>query len=137
MVALALEGITAFSTMPLRFITLLGFIVSSASFLLGAWALFVAFFVPQVVPGWASTVIPIYLVCGVQLICLGIMGEYIGKIYHETKRRPRYTIETVLQKKDSEAGSKPMQYGNQHSCDVADGAPNPQTNPGILTKISP
>jgi len=95
MIALALDGVTAFSTMPLRLITLVGFVVSFFSFLLGAWALLAAFF-SLVVPGWASTVIPIYLICGVQLICLGIMGEYIGKIYHETKRRPRYTIETTL-----------------------------------------
>jgi glycosyltransferase involved in cell wall biosynthesis len=95
MVALALDGVTAFSTMPLRFITLVGFFVSFLSFLMGAWALLAAFF-SFVVPGWASTVIPIYLICGVQLICLGIMGEYIGKIYHETKRRPRFTIEAAL-----------------------------------------
>jgi polyisoprenyl-phosphate glycosyltransferase len=99
MIALALDGVTAFSTMPLRLITLVGFVVSFFSFLLGAWALLAAFF-SLVVPGWASTVIPIYLICGVQLICLGIMGEYIGKIYHETKRRPRYTIETTLLEND-------------------------------------
>ena len=99
MIALALDGVTAFSTMPLRFITLIGFVVSLLSFLMGAWALFAAFF-SLVVPGWASTVIPIYLICGVQLICLGIMGEYIGKIYHETKRRPRYTVETTLPTND-------------------------------------
>jgi polyisoprenyl-phosphate glycosyltransferase len=105
MVALALEGVTAFSTMPLRLITLVGFIVSFVSFLLGAWALSAALFTLRVVPGWASTVIPIYLICGVQLICLGIMGEYIGKIYHETKRRPRFTVETALLDVDSETGS--------------------------------
>jgi glycosyltransferase involved in cell wall biosynthesis len=105
MIALGLEGVTAFSTMPLRLITLVGFMVSFFSFLLGAWALLTAFFSFSVVPGWASTVIPIYLMCGVQLICLGIMGEYIGKIYHETKRRPRFTIETELLDPHSEAGS--------------------------------
>lgn len=99
MIALALNGVTSFSTMPLRLITALGFVVSLASFVMGAWALLAAFFA-FVVPGWASTVIPIYLICGVQLICLGIMGEYIGKIYHETKRRPRYTIETTLLQAD-------------------------------------
>jgi hypothetical protein len=45
------------------------------------------------VPGWASTVVPIYFVCGVQMLCLGVIGEYIGKIYLETKRRPRFMIE--------------------------------------------
>jgi polyisoprenyl-phosphate glycosyltransferase len=120
MIALALEGVTAFSTMPLRFITVLGFIVSSASFLLAIWALFVAFLAPDVVPGWASTVIPIYMVCGVQLVCLGIMGEYIGKIYHETKRRPRYTIETILQESQSNAGSMQLAADHQPSPDVTD-----------------
>jgi glycosyltransferase involved in cell wall biosynthesis len=106
MIALALDGVTAFSTMPLRLITLVGFVVSFFSFLMGAWALLAAFF-SLVVPGWASTVIPIYLICGVQLICLGIMGEYIGKIYHETKRRPRYTIETTLLENDRKNRGQP------------------------------
>jgi len=106
MIALALDGVTAFSTMPLRLITLVGFVVSFFSFLLGVWALLAAFF-SLVVPGWASTVIPIYLICGVQLICLGIMGEYIGKIYHETKRRPRYTIETTLPDNDRKNRGQP------------------------------
>ncbi|MGY8684323.1 glycosyltransferase family 2 protein [Bradyrhizobium sp. UFLA05-153] len=102
MIALALNGVTSFSTMPLRLITVIGFVVSFFSFLMGAWALLAAFF-SVVVPGWASTVIPIYLICGVQLICLGIMGEYIGKIYHETKRRPRFTIEESLLHDDRKA----------------------------------
>ena len=96
MISLALEGVTAFSTMPLRFIALLGLLISLFSFLLGIWAFASAFFPGATVPGWASTVIPIYLICGVQMICLGILGEYIGKIYLETKRRPRFTIETAL-----------------------------------------
>jgi hypothetical protein len=114
MIALALEGVTAFSTMPLRLITLVGFIVSLVSFLLGAWALLAAFFSLSVVPGWASTVIPIYLICGVQLICLGIMGEYIGKIYHETKRRPRFTVETALPNVHSETGSSSMPLSSRN-----------------------
>ena len=102
MLALALEGVTAFSTMPLRYITFLGFAISLLSFLLGAWALVSTLVFNDTVPGWASTVIPIYLICGVQMICLGIMGEYIGKIYLETKRRPRFIIETALLEKGTE-----------------------------------
>ena len=97
MLALALEGITSFSTRPLRYITLLGIIVSICSFTLGIWALVAALFSYSTIPGWASTVIPIYVVSEVRLICLGVMGEYIGKMYHETKRRPRFIIETALQ----------------------------------------
>jgi glycosyltransferase involved in cell wall biosynthesis len=95
MLSLGLGGITAFSTMPLRYITVLGFLISLFAFLLGGWALLAAFS-GRAVPGWTSTVVPIYLICGVQLTCLGIIGEYIGRIYHETKRRPRYIVETAL-----------------------------------------
>jgi hypothetical protein len=96
MLGLALEGVTAFSVMPLRYITILGFMISVASFLLGVWAFAGVLIFHNTVPGWASTVIPIYLICGVQMICLGVMGEYVGKIYLETKRRPRYLVEASL-----------------------------------------
>lgn len=96
MLAFALDGITSFSTRPLRLITLIGFVVSTISFGLGLWALALKLFTDSTIPGWASTTVPIYLICGVQLLCLGIIGEYIGKIYFETKRRPRFTIETAL-----------------------------------------
>ncbi|UAJ09805.1 glycosyltransferase family 2 protein [Glacieibacterium megasporae] len=96
MLAFALDGLTSFSTRPLRLITLLGFLVSTVSFALGLWALSVAVFTTQGVPGWASTVVPIYLICGVQLLCIGIIGEYVGKIYFETKRRPRFIIDQML-----------------------------------------
>ena len=95
MIGLALDGVTSFSTRPLRLITLLGFIVSLVSFTLGLWALWSAFFTPATVPGWASTTVPIFMICGVQLLSLGIIGEYVGKIYFETKRRPRYIVETI------------------------------------------
>jgi len=96
MLGLALEGVTAFSVMPLRYITILGFMISVASFLLGVWAFAGVLIFHNTVTGWASTVIPIYLICGVQMICLGVMGEYVGKIYLETKRRPRYLVEASL-----------------------------------------
>ncbi len=96
MLTFAFEGITSFSTRPLRLITLLGFVVSSVSFVLALWALVTAIFMRSTVPGWASTVVPIYFICGVQLLCVGIIGEYVGKIYLETKRRPRFIIETNL-----------------------------------------
>ena len=96
MLGLALEGVTAFSVMPLRYITILGFMISFASFLLGVWAFAGVLFFRNTVSGWASTVIPIYLICGVQMICLGVMGEYVGKIYLETKRRPRFLVEASL-----------------------------------------
>ena len=91
MLSLALQGVTSFSTRPLRYVTMLGIAMSGLSLMLTVWALVTAV-VGSTVPGWASTVVPIYLVCGVQLLSLGVIGEYVGKIYLETKRRPRYHL---------------------------------------------
>ena len=99
MIALAVQGVTSFSVQPLRIITLFGFIISIASFLLSAWALIAAVVFHSTIPGWASTVIPIYLICGVQMLCLGVIGEYIGKIYIETKHRPRFLVDTTTEQK--------------------------------------
>lgn len=96
MIAFAFEGLTSFSIRPLRLITLLGMMVSTISFLLAGWALFAWMFLRSTVPGWASTVVPIYFICGVQLLCVGIIGEYVGKIYFETKRRPRFLVDRNL-----------------------------------------
>ena len=97
MLALAVEGITSFSNRPLRMVTILGLVVSFLASGLVVWAVFAAIVLQQTIPGWASTVIPIYLISGVQLLCVGIIGEYIGKIYLETKRRPRSHISQILQ----------------------------------------
>lgn len=93
MLALAWQGITSFSTLPLRMITALGFLISLGSFGITLWALFIRLFSEQAVPGWTSTVVPIYLLGGIQLLCIGIIGEYLAKIYMETKRRPHFFIE--------------------------------------------
>jgi glycosyltransferase involved in cell wall biosynthesis len=97
--ALAIDGITSFSMRPLRLITAVGLLVSLVSFLLGFWALGlgIGLFTPRrEVPGWASTMVPLLFIGGLQLICLGIIGEYIGKIYMEVKRRPHYEIEQTM-----------------------------------------
>ena len=96
MLSLAWDGLTSFSSIPLRWITIFGFIVSLLSFSAGGWALAVKLFFDGTVPGWASTVIPIYFLGGIQLLSLGIIGEYISKIYMETKRRPRFIIEKEI-----------------------------------------
>jgi len=96
MLGFAFEGITSFSTRPLRLIMLLGCAVSVLSFLLGLWAILAETVFHVTVPGWASTVVPIYFICGLQTFCLGLVGEYIGKIYLETKRRPRFLVDEVL-----------------------------------------
>lgn len=97
MLALAFEGVTSFSTAPLRLVTILGCGISVLAFVLTVWALFATLVLQVTIPGWASIVIPIYLISGVQLLCVGVIGEYIGKIYLETKRRPRSHIEEILQ----------------------------------------
>lgn len=96
MFALAVEGITSFSDIPLKLITMLGLLISLASFGMGIWALWIRITNPAAVPGWASTVIPLYMLGGVQLLCMGVIGQYLVKIYSETKSRPRFIIEKVL-----------------------------------------
>jgi len=95
MLSLAIQGITSFSAIPLRLIAFLGFIVSGISALLVVWALLTRFFNPAAVPGWASSVIPIYFIGGIQLLSIGMLGEYVSKIYMETKRRPRFFIDKI------------------------------------------
>lgn len=91
MIALALDGITSLSVKPLRLITGFGVIVAMISFIGCLWALITAL-CGNAVQGWASMTCIVCFVSGVQLICIGIIGEYIGKIYMETKQRPRYII---------------------------------------------
>ncbi len=91
MIALAVDGITSLSVKPLQLIMTFGIIVAFVSFVGCIWALITAL-CGKAVSGWASMTCIICFVSGVQLICLGIIGEYIGKVYMETKQRPRYII---------------------------------------------
>lgn len=95
MLALAIEGITSFSIKPIRFIVLLGFISIILSFAAFIYAL-VSFIFGTVEPGWTSLIVSIWFLGGVQLISIGLIGEYIGKIYMEVKHRPRYNIEKFI-----------------------------------------
>lgn len=92
----AINGITSFSSFPLRMISVLGAVVFGLSILMSLYILFTVWIVDEAVPGWASTVLPIYLLGGVQILCLGIVGEYLAQIYKATKKRPRYLIEMEL-----------------------------------------
>ena len=96
MLSLALEGVTSFSVIPLRIITSLGLLIFVFSMIMSLYVLSIKIFANTAVPGWASTVLPIYLLGGVQIFCLGIIGEYIGRIYREVKARPRYIIEKFI-----------------------------------------
>ena len=93
MIALALDAVTSFSIAPLRLITGLGFVVFLLSAAMGMWTLWVRLFTDRAVPGWTSTLLPIYLLGGLQILCVGVLGEYLGRVYQETKARPRYIIE--------------------------------------------
>ena len=100
MLGLAIDGITSLSIKPIRLITGLGIGVSILSFIGVIWAV-IAQLTGHTITGWASTVCIVCFMGGVQLICLGVLGEYIGKIYMEVKARPRYIIsERTWEEKD-------------------------------------
>jgi len=94
MIGLALNGATSFSMRPLRLIGLLGLLVCAISAVSILYVLVIRFAYPErAIAGWASTVLPIFALGGVQILSIGVLGEYIGKIYMEVKRRPRYLIQ--------------------------------------------
>lgn len=92
MLRFALDGITSFSIVPLRFSTYLGILMSTASFGVIAWALLAKYAFHTTVPGWTAIVVIIAIFASVQLLMIGILGEYIGRIYEEVKRRPLYIV---------------------------------------------
>lgn len=95
MLAFATDGITSFSIKPIRLITTFGILIFGISLLMLLYSLIVHF-MGKTVAGWTSMIISIWAIGGLQLLAIGIVGEYIGKIYLETKERPKYIIETVL-----------------------------------------
>ena len=95
MLEFAIDGLTSFSVVPLRICSLVGLFVSLLALLMLLWSLVVNI-IGGAIPGWTSTVAPLYLLGGVQLLFLGIVGEYIGKIYSEVKNRPRYIIQEMI-----------------------------------------
>lgn len=93
MLAFALNGITSFSITPLRIVTALGFLFTFFSVVMAVYIVVMKLVYQATVPGWASVVLPIYLLGGIQLLSIGVIGEYVGRVYMESKRRPRYIIE--------------------------------------------
>ena len=91
MLALAFDGITSLSVKPIRMITTAGILIAFLSFIGVIWAV-VGALLGKTVSGWASTVCIVCFMGGIQLLCLGVIGEYVGKIYMESKHRPRYII---------------------------------------------
>ena len=95
MLTFAIDGITSFSIKPLRMITSIGFIILLLSIFVLCYSIIMKF-LGNTVSGWTFIVCSIWLIGGIQTLCLGIIGEYIGKIYNESKQRPRYIIENIL-----------------------------------------
>ena len=95
MLSFAIDGITSFSIKPLRTITSIGFCILILSFIILIYSL-VMKLTGNTVSGWTFIVCSIWLIGGIQTLCLGVIGEYIGKIYNETKHRPRYIVESIL-----------------------------------------
>ncbi len=92
MLSLALEGITSFSYVPLQLATYLGFIVAFFAFTYALLVVVRTLLLGRDVPGYASLITAVLFLGGVQLICIGILGEYVGRIYTEVKRRPLYIV---------------------------------------------
>ncbi len=95
MLAFAIDGITSFSVKPIRLITAIGFIIFILSLVMLVYSIIVKF-TGHADSGWASIICSIWMIGGIQLLSLGVIGEYIGKIYNETKARPRFTVEEFI-----------------------------------------
>jgi dolichol-phosphate mannosyltransferase len=95
MLRLAFNGITAFSDSPLKWATSMGFIVCAISFLIGIYALFSYFVWHNAIRGWASLIISVTFLGGVQLLSLGIIGEYIARIISNVRKRPLYVVDST------------------------------------------
>ena len=101
MISFALDGITSFSVKPLKLISNLGILISILS-VLGLLYALISYFVGVTVAGWTAIVCSIWLLGGIQLLCIGVLGGYIGKIYSEVKARPRFRVETYLENGESQ-----------------------------------
>ena len=101
MLAFAFDGITSFSVKPMRLILFLGAVIFALSLLMLAWTL-IDWILGNTVSGWASLMCSIWMIGGIQLLALGVIGEYIGKLYSESKSRPRFIIERVLNQEDND-----------------------------------
>ena len=97
MVRLAMDGLLGFSILPLRAVMMVGFLISAISSLYGLYAVLIHVLTERSVPGWASIMTGVYFLGGIQLMCIGICGEYIGRTFMEAKKRPQYVVaETSL-----------------------------------------
>lgn len=108
MLSFALDGITSFSVKPLKLISNLGILISVLS-IFGLLYALISYFTGNAVAGWTATICSIWLLGGLQMLSLGVVGGYVGKIYNESKQRPRYRIETFLENKPDSNDSQAQQ----------------------------
>ena len=92
MMMFAITGITSFSVKPLHLSTVIGVLLSITAFIYGFYALIIKFFSNEALPGWTSVLVSVLFIGGVQLIMMGIIGEYMGKLFIESKKRPNYIL---------------------------------------------
>jgi len=102
MLTFAMDAITSFSYKPLKLATMIGFLISLLSFLYIIYVIYQVFFTDRTITGWASTIAAILFTQGIVLMILGLMGEYIGRIYTEIQNRPNYIIQEIIEKSDEE-----------------------------------
>ena len=101
MLRFALDGVTSFSTVPIRLVSLLGLGLVFLSGLYLVWVLYLKLFTDRTVQGWSTVVVLVLVFGGVQLLSLGVVGQYVGRIFEEVKRRPLYIVEERV---DTDAG---------------------------------
>jgi len=106
MMSFAMDAVTSFSYKPLKLATMIGFIISFLSFLYILFAIYLRIFTDLTITGWASTIAAILLTQGIVLMILGLMGEYIGRIYSEIQNRPSYIIQEIIEYKDDSNNPK-------------------------------
>jgi glycosyltransferase involved in cell wall biosynthesis len=106
MVNLALDGILSFSTLPLRVLTIVGVFTAGLSLLASLYALYVRLFTHHWVQGWATLIIAILFLSGLQIVSVGVIGEYVGRIYTEAKQRPLYIVREVVRSTTRAASMK-------------------------------
>lgn len=125
MVKFAIDGITSFSVLPLRFATYLGMLISAMSVIVAIWAIVAHVAFNATVPGWTATVVLTSLLAAVQLLMIGILGEYIGRIYEQVKARPLYVVgDTVnLGKRDTD------ELDDEEELEIPDSPDSPDASP--------
>jgi hypothetical protein len=110
MLRFALDGVFSFSTVPLRMISFLGVATVTLGILFGVYSIAVRLFTDSAVSGWTSIVVLVLVFSGTQLLSLGVLSEYVGRIYEEVKRRPRYIIAHSERPRVAEPGAEPRSF---------------------------